>query len=366
MRINMTSQMTAREQEFQEGNEATISNREWQQLCEIMNGYIYSQTLVTACDLKLFTHLSEKPGATREDLQAILDLSEHSTRVLMLAACASGLVRRDAETGQYYNSALSQKVLVEGTRQSMLAFVQFNHRVQQRCITQFTRALKEDRNAGLDELPGEGTTLYQRLTSYPELETVFQEGMGAYTRLSPKMLEVPEFAEIRNLLDVGGGDGSNAVRLCRRLPQMRAILLDIPSVVSIARTVVSQAGLAERIRCIPGDMFADPWPTGHDAVLLSHIVEIFSPEKIRQLYAKAYDALSRNGKLFVWTIMANDFETAALQAAKSSIYFLCVASGEGMAYPANQHLQLMRAAGFRDVKIYGAAEIDHGALVATK
>ena len=46
---------------------------------------------------------------------------------------------------------------------------------------------------------------------------------------------------------------------------------------------------------------------------------------------KAFEALPHAGRLFVWTIMANDSETGALQAAKSSIYFLCAASGEGMA-----------------------------------
>jgi cyclopropane fatty-acyl-phospholipid synthase-like methyltransferase len=190
--------------------------------------------------------------------------------------------------------------------------------------------------------------------------------MGAYTRLSPKMLQLSQFTEVGNLLDVGGGDGSNAVRLCRQLPHLRVTVLDIPSVVSIAQATVNRAGLTDRIQCVSADMFVDPWPSGHNAVLLSHVVEIFSPERIRQLYARAYDSLPTQGRLFVWAIMANDSETAALQAAKSSIYFLCVASGEGMAYPAKRHLELMHAAGFNDVKIYSAEEIDHGALVATK
>jgi hypothetical protein len=362
----MSRETPAQQAHIMEAEAPAISNQEWQQLCEIMNGYIYSQTLVTACDLRLFTHLSRNPGATRKDLQQILGISEHCTRILMLAVCACGLVRRDVETGQYYNSDLSQKVLVEETLQSMIPFVQFNYKIQQRCTTQLTRALKENRNAGLDELPGDGATLYQRLAGYPELENLFQLAMGAYTRLSPRMLDVPEFAEVQYLLDVGGGDGSNAIRLCRRIPQLRATILEIPSVVSIAQATVKSAGLADRIRCTQADMFVDPWPVGQDAVLLSHVVEIFSPEKIRNLYAKAYDSLPAHGRLFVWTIMANDSETAALQAAKSSIYFLCVASGEGMAYPAKQHQELMRAVGFSDVRTYGAAETDHGALVATK
>ena len=343
-----------------------VSSQEWQQLCQIMNGYIYSQTLVTACDLQLFTYLSRNQGATRDELPRNLGLSEHCTRVLMLAACAVGLVRRDVKTGRYYNSDLAEKVLVAGSPQCMLPFVQFNYQVQQRGSRQFTKALKENRNAGLDEFPGRGTTLYQRLAGYPELENLFQEAMGAYTRLSPQMLELREFSEIRRLVDVGGGDGSNAIRLCRLFPQLRITILEIPTVVQIAREAVGRAGLADRIRCEEGDMFVHRWPAGHDAAMLSHVVEIFSQEKIRCLYARAYENLPSEGKLLVWTIMANDAETAALQAAKSSIYFLCVASGEGMAYPAKEHEQLMKAVGFRAVKTYSAGEIDHGALVATK
>jgi hypothetical protein len=70
--------------------------------------------------------------------------------------------------------------------------------------------------------------------------------------------------------------------------------------------------------------------------------------------------------MFVWTIMADDSETAGLQAAKSSIYFLCAASGEGMAYPGAEHEQSIREIGFSTVRRYDAAEIDHGALVAIK
>lgn len=113
-------------------------------------------------------------------------------------------------------------------------------------------------------------------------------------------------------------------------------------------------------------MFADPWPKGCDGVLFSHVVEIFSPAKIRRLYAKALEVLPANGKVFVWTLMANDTETAGLQAAKSSIYFLCAASGEGMAYPGVEHERWAREVGFHTVRRYNAVEIDHGALVAIK
>jgi hypothetical protein len=343
-----------------------LTNKEWKQLCDVMNGYIYSQTLVTACDLDLFTLLSAHPGATQEQLAQSLGLSPHCTRILMLACCAVGLVLRDSADGGYRNSGIAAKVLVSGSPYSMLPFIQFNHRVQERCSSHLTKALKENRNAGLDEFPGGGATLYERLAEYPELENLFHDAMGAYTRLAPRMLHLAEFSAVRHLLDVGGGDGSNAIALCKRFPDLSVTIFEKPTVARITRERVVQAGLHARIACVEGDMFSDTWPAGCDAILFSHLVEIFSPARIRTLYGQAFETLPPAGQLFVWTVMANDSETGALQAAKSSIYFLCAASGEGMAYPARQHEESLRSAGFSTVKKYPAAKVDHGALVAVK
>lgn len=89
--------------------------------------------------------------------------------------------------------------------------------------------MRINRNAVLDEFPGEGKNLYQRLAGNHELENIFHEAMGAYTRLSPQMLELREFLKVRHLFDVGGGDGSNAIRLCRLFPHLQMTILEIPS-----------------------------------------------------------------------------------------------------------------------------------------
>jgi cyclopropane fatty-acyl-phospholipid synthase-like methyltransferase len=206
-----------------------------------------------------------------------------------------------------------------------------------------------------------GGTLYERLAGYPELERLFQETMAAYTRLAPKVLEFPELS-----LDAGGGDGSNAMRLCERFPSLRVTILDIPSGIQIARESVDGSEFAGRISFKSADMFVDPWPAECDAILFSHVVEIFSPEKIRALYAKAYSNLPKGGTMFVWTLMSNDSETGALQAAKSSIYFLAAASDEGMAYPGSDHERLIREVGFTQIRHHSAEEVDHGGLIAIK
>jgi ubiquinone/menaquinone biosynthesis C-methylase UbiE len=337
-----------------------LSWEEWESLCEIMNGYIKTQVLSTACDLEVFDVIEK--GATVASLAETLGIDEHGCRVLLLGLKALQLVRVDG-SGLIHNLPLVRRCLLRESPLSMVPFVHLNDKIQHRACLHFTAALLERRNAGLDEFKGDARTLYGRMAEHPELETLFHEGMGAYTRLSPRMMDMKELADVSTLLDVGGGDGTNAIRLAERYPSLRVILLDLPSVVQKARENIDALGLSQRITCVAADMFSDPWPHGCDGVMFSHVVEIFGPEKIKFLYEKARAYLT-HGRLFVWTLMCDPDESGGLQAVKSSLYFITVASGEGMAYPASDHRGWLKEAGFSLVAEYDARAISHGALVA--
>ena len=337
-----------------------LSWEEWQSLCEMMNGYIKTQVLSTACDLGAFDAIEN--GATVESLPKRLGIGEQGGRVLLLGLRQLKLVTVD-ESGSIFNAPLARRCLLSSARQSMVPFVHLNDKIQHRACLHFTRALREGRNAGIDEFAGDASTLYGRMAMDPTLESLFHEGMGAYTRLSPRMMAINEFDDVSVLLDLGGGDGTNAVRLCQHYPSLKVILVDLPSVLQRARANIEAHGLCNRVSCVASDMFTDPWPTGCDGVIFSHVLEIFSPQKIQFLYAKARSYLD-GGQLFVWSLMCDPDESGGLQSVKSSLYFLTVASGEGMAYPARDHCRWMKEAGFNNISQYDARSIDHCALVA--
>jgi ubiquinone/menaquinone biosynthesis C-methylase UbiE len=337
-----------------------LSWEEWQSLCDMMNGYIKTQVLSTACELGVFDVIER--GVTVSSLPGMLDIDAHGCRVLLLGLRQLKLVTVDA-SGALANAPLARRCLLRESRQSMVPFVFLNDKIQHRACLHFTRALQERRNAGLDEFPGKAPTLYGRMATDPAIEALFHEGMGAYTRLSPRMMAIKEFNAVSMLLDIGGGDGTNAIRLCERYSSLRVILVDLPSVLDKARANIDSHGLANRITCVAADMFTDAWPAGCDGVIFSHVLEIFCPQKIQFLYKKARLYLAR-GHLFVWSLMCDSDESGGLQAVKSSLYFLTVASGEGMAYPASDHRRWMSEAGFTVVAEYDARTIDHCALVA--
>ncbi|KAA0091556.1 methyltransferase [Trinickia soli] len=338
-----------------------LSWEEWQSLCEMMNGYIKTQVLSSACDLGVFDAIER--GATLASLPRQLEIDAHGCRVLVLGLKQLKLIEVD-DTGKVTNSALARRCLLRGSAQSMVPFVHLNDKIQHRACLHFTQALREGRNAGLDEFPGDAPTLYGRMAVDPALERLFHDGMGAYTRLSPRMMAVKEFGEVTRLLDVGGGDGTNAIRLCERYPSLKVTLIDLPSVIEKARENIRAQGLSDRVTCEAVDMFTDSWPQGCDGVIFSHVLEIFSPEKIQFLYQKSRAYLRDAGQLFVWSLMCDDDETGGLQSVKSSLYFVTVASGQGMAYPARDHIKWLNDAGFEVTAEYDARTIDHCALVA--
>jgi cyclopropane fatty-acyl-phospholipid synthase-like methyltransferase len=211
-------------------------------------------------------------------------------------------------------------------------------------------SLKSDTNVGLQTVPGIGDSLYKRLAQSPELERIFQNAMAPKDRKSRQLLfDSNEFGEVRHLLDVGGGPGLIGYLLKKEYPHLKITLFDLPSVCDRTKSLFAGTGVKE-LEVHAGDFFTDEWPTEVDAVLLSHVLEIFSEDKIHFLLKKAFDALPKGGKIFVYGMACDDDETGADMAAWGSLYFFLLASGEGMMYPVCNYRCWLKDAGFSDVR----------------
>lgn len=232
------------------------------------------------------------------------------------------------------------------------------------CFGLFNTNARNVRRRGICQgYPGTEPTLYQRLAHDPEHQAIFHAAMGAFTlRSMSGLLENPELASVRHLLDVGGNDGTTAVRLVARYPEMRVTIFDLPSVTEAAgRGAAKEIG--ERIRLHPGDLFADPFPRGPDAVLFSHVLEIFSEAQILFLLGKAFDALPKGGKVLIYGFNVSDDERRGLYSARLSLYLNVLASSQGMAYPAKDWELWLRQAGFVRVTSSTGLPYEHGLIV---
>jgi 2-hydroxy-4-(methylsulfanyl)butanoate S-methyltransferase len=68
---------------------------------------------------------------------------------------------------------------------------------------------------------------------------------------------------------------------------------------AVARKIVGEAGLGDRIRCVAGDVVTGPWPEGGDLILLSYVVSSYGPGTLRDLLARAGAYLPSGGQLII-------------------------------------------------------------------
>ncbi|MDZ7711911.1 MAG: class I SAM-dependent methyltransferase [Rhodovibrio sp.] len=128
------------------------------------------------------------------------------------------------------------------------------------------------------------------------------EGLGLLNRLDheqilPKLAGyLPPQAEV---LDVGGGEGYYAKRLCEETSLFRIDILDIPTGFSISEEINADRLAAGRVRHLSGDARELDADAAYDVVLLNELLELFEREEKRSIFQRAAAAVRPGGWLVV-------------------------------------------------------------------
>jgi ubiquinone/menaquinone biosynthesis C-methylase UbiE len=293
-----------------------------------------------------------------------LEIEDYPARVLLLGCTTLELLDKCDE--KYANSELADRLLVRTAPGNIVAVVEWQHLINYQAMYFFYDAIVVNRNVGLDVFEGTEKTLYQRLAHNPRLERVFQKAMEAISVQANSVLaEHVDLSEVRHLVDVGGGNGTNILALAKKYPTLRATVFDSPSVCQIAQANFAAAGLSDRLDAVAGNCFQDPFPADCHCLLFCHFFTIWSEEQNRNLLKKAYAAIPSGGRVIIFNMMQWDDETGPLTAAMGSPYFLTLATGSGMLYTAKEYEDWMRDAGFTSITRQ-TLPLDHAAIVGRK
>lgn len=75
-------------------------------------------------------------------------------------------------------------------------------------------------------------------------------------------------------------------------------------------------------------MFEDPLPTGHDVVLVSQTLHLFTPEPNKALLGRIRDSVGRGARLLLVDMWTNTDRTEPLPAALSAGIFYQLTGGD--------------------------------------
>jgi hypothetical protein len=144
-----------------------------------------------------------------------------------------------------------------------------------------------------------GQPVFDYLSSNSEQARLFDETMvGVHGRETTAMLDAYDFAGVRALADLGGGNGSVLIAVLQQYPDLQGILFDLPGVAERARAKVEAAGLANRCQVVGGSFF-ESVSGGADAYLLRHIIHDWDDDKATRILQNVHRAMGKEGRLLV-------------------------------------------------------------------
>lgn len=305
-------------------------------------------------------------AAPSEALRREMGLSERAAVVLFTALTAMGLVERDAQD-RLAATPLAREHLTPGGEFYVGDYIGLAAGAPG--VLAMVERLRSSRPAGAEPDEAGAAFIYREgIRSAMDQEesarhlTLSLAGRGK--NVAPRLAERVPLDRAKLLVDVGGGSGIYSVAYLRKYPNLRAVVWDRTEVLKVAEEFARQYGVADRLECLPGDMFADPLPAGADVVLLSNILHDWDLPECRRLVSRCADALPSGGRLLIHDVFLNDAHDGPLAIALYSASLFSLT--EGRAYSAAEFRQMLSAAGLRPAEEIVPTLIHCGVLEGVK
>ena len=271
---------------------------EFEEVSDVAFGFMASKALFAALHFGVFTHLSER-ALTAEEVAAAAKIHPERALTLLTALASIGLV--SIEDGRFGNSPAAQAFLVKGAKYD------FGDYLRLQVDRQMYSMMDQIELAIANRLPADATTSYAEWFSDPEEARIYSASqhagsLGPASGLAKKL----DLSNANSLLDVGGGTGAFSITLCEAFPQLKATIVDFPTVVDIGKEYVAKAGLSDRVNFIPGEALKTDWPRGQDVILMSYLFSGVPGERHEELVERAYDHLAPAGRILVHDFVVSE------------------------------------------------------------
>lgn len=307
-------------------------------IIDMASAFYDSATLFAASDLGIFAKLAELGSADAATLARELGLNERGARLLLDGCVALGLL---VKGDHYTNSAETAAFLVPGAPGDLSQALRYNRDV----YAAWGRLAELARTGKPVEKPE------IHLGQDPERTRAFVLAMhGRALAIGRAVVPQLDLANRRQLFDVGGGPGTYAVLIAQANPDINCTVLDLPEVVKIAAELIAEQGMSARVKTIPGDYHATPFPAGNDVVNFFGVLHQESPEAIRELLGRAFAALAPGGIVNVMDMMTDATHTAPKFSALFALN-MALTAASGWVFSDRELQDWLATAGFVDFAV---------------
>lgn len=310
---------------------------------DLLYAYRKSQILFAACELGVFESLvggAKSLDTLAAELRANADALER-----LLGGCV-GLGLLVHTPAGFANTPTATAYLTAASPNRMLGYGNFSAAVLWKLWDHLPDAIREGTHRWKQTYGTDGP-IFSQFFRDDTTRREFLMGMHGFGKISsPQVVAALDLSRFRTFVDVGGATGHLAEAACRRYPQMRGIVFDLPEAIPLAKEVIAATDVADRISFAAGDFFKDALPAG-DLYALGRILHDWNPEQNAAILAKIYAAAPVGGGVLVCEKILHDDKSGPEPAVLQSLNMLVCT--EGKERTLGEYEQLLTAAGFREV-----------------
>jgi SAM-dependent methyltransferase len=302
-------------------------------LTELTWAFEGARALHVATRLGVFTLMDVHPMTARQ-LAERTGTDEDMLERLLIACCAMGLLSRQ-ERDAYRNTEIADQYLVRGRPLFQGDAIAFSATAWS-IWDKLEDAVRHGRRARPASPVSEAAPQQRRDFSLA-MHNMTMAGRGDL------FTDHIDLRGRRHLFDVGGGPGTYSILACKKNPELTATVFDLPNTVQLAKEMIANEGLQDRIHTQAGNWDTEEFGDGNDVVLFSNVLHGPS-SNARMKLDKAFRSMVPGGLLVAHDFVLDEEKTGPLVPALFSLWAAGV-------YSSRELIEEMRDAGFSDPSI---------------
>ena len=264
------------------------------ELRRMVKGFQISQAIYVAAVLQVADQITEKARAC-DDIAAAIGVQPSPLYRLLRALASLGIFHE--HEGKMFSLTLMGKCLRSNSPQQVGSYaILMGQQYYQQAWGQLLHSIKTGNNAFV---AAHGMTNWQYRKTHLEQNAIYNAAMTENSNIvNHAILKVCDFSICSRIADIGGGQGSLLAEILQVCPQGQGILMDQPHVVQDAELIMTKAGVHNRCRIIPGDMF-ESIPGDCDAYIMKYVLHDWNDQDAIRILANCRRDMPATASLFV-------------------------------------------------------------------
>jgi acetylserotonin N-methyltransferase len=310
---------------------------------DLIQAFRGSKIMFACVSLGVFDTLASGPRSAA-DLASELKAERSALERLLNAGAGLGLLTREGT--QYRNTLAAQAYLCRSSSRRLTGYIHYSNELMWKLWGNLEGAVREGTHRWQQSFGWDGP-IFSHFYKNEEARHEFLMGMHGYGLISsPHVVAAFDLMPYQTFVDLGGATGHLAIAACRRYPQLKAKVFDLPEATPLAQKIIGETEVAGRISVLAGDFFKDPLPQG-DIYALGRILHDWAEEKIGKLLERIYAHLPAGGALLIAEKLLDDDKLGPRWASMQDLNMLTCT--EGKERSPSEYEALLRRAGFAAV-----------------